>query len=587
MSGEDTGATTVNSAVPPHLIEIPLGLLHSLLRWLRCVGVRVGQKRLLLGACWTTGSLALLLLLCAIAMDSWLFTVEREPDEASNATFLITLHSGLWRFYSMRPAAFFPPVGLLLLCFGGGCGLAACWGQQRARLLLFLSGGFCIISGILTLIGIVLYVGSVSLAFDSISGPLRVETRYVYSFGTAFRLCISAFVLSEFSGVFVIHLLLAELRHRQNQHIEKSRYAMMNSISTDILSPSRIPTATTSVAQISLTENCLDKAKASDALPFSSLNRRPQPPKTSHFPVENHVTNPLRVKVIPCNRSSTTKNRVPETTTHSLESLNPATNNSDEEAVHWGPVEHRRTIGPVVGSMNSVHSALGYLRRGNASSAVNIRTEEEIPDLIPYHKSAQGSKGLFHYSCRECEQILKMQHQRHRNVGTLVNERSPSLCRRMPVSESTSSTTSDSMTPSISATYSSYSESEEKLSNKLYYDQSPRRLTPRSHCLRQRVNPTPSASTIQRQITRAESGRSSKTLSSLTSPMRRHESNTTSESEQRETETSAAYTMVCRCSEKFSKGEIMMAENPPSSSVNTPLQRSKKRTKSYQQVTSI
>lgn len=47
----------------------------------------------------------------------------------------------------MRPAALFPPVGLLLLCFGGGCGLAACWGHRRARFLLFLSGGFCIISG--------------------------------------------------------------------------------------------------------------------------------------------------------------------------------------------------------------------------------------------------------------------------------------------------------------------------------------------------------------------------------------------------------------------------------------------------------
>lgn len=98
VSGEDLGAATVNLAFPSRLTEIPSGLLRSLLRWLRSVGVRVGQKRLLLGACWTTGSLALLLLFCAITMDSWLFTVEREPDEASNATFLITLHSGLWRF---------------------------------------------------------------------------------------------------------------------------------------------------------------------------------------------------------------------------------------------------------------------------------------------------------------------------------------------------------------------------------------------------------------------------------------------------------------------------------------------------------
>lgn len=433
-------------------------------------------------------------------------------------------------------------------------------------------------------------MGSVSLAFDSISGPLRVETRYVYAFGTAFRLCISAFVLSEFSGVFVIHLLLAELRHRQNQHVNKSRYAMMNSVSTDILSPVRIPTATTSIAQISLTENCLDKAKVGDALPFLSLNRPPQPLRTNHLPVENHVTYPVRVKVIPCDKASSTKKRVPQIVTHSLESLNLTANNGDEEAVRWTPIKHRRMIRPVVGSMNSVHSAFGHLRRENARSAVNIRTEEEIPDLIPCQKSARESKRLLYYSCRECEQMVKMQQQRQQNVRTLVIDRSSSLLQRMPLSDSTSSTTSDSMTPSLSATCSSYSGSEEKLSNNLYFDRSPRRLTPHSLCLRQKTNPTPSASRIQRQISaRSACGRSSKALPFLTSPIRRLESNTTSESERRETETSATSTMVCRCSEKYPRGEtvVLMAENLPSSSVNTPLQRPKKRTKSYQQVTSL
>ncbi|VUZ54982.1 unnamed protein product, partial [Hymenolepis diminuta] len=449
--------------------------------------------------------------------------------------------------------------------------------------------------GILTLIGIVLYVGSVSLAFDSISGPLRVEIRYYYSFGTAFRLCIGAFVLSEFSGVFVIHLLLAELRHLQNQHKNKSCYSMMNSVSIDILSPSRIPTATTSVAQISLTENCLDKPnKSGDNLPFLTSNRR-QPTKTNHAPVANHVSNALRVKVIPCNRSpvSGTKISVPKINTHSMGSLDHDLNNIDvEEPIRWAPVKQRRIIGPVIGSMNSVQSSsAGRLRRGNAISAFNIRTEEEIPDLMPCHKSARGSKQLLYYSCRECEEMAKMRQQHQRNIESLMNERSSSLLHQRPISDNSSTTNSDSMTPSISVTCSSYSGSEEKLSDKLYYDQSPRRLTSRSPCMRSRTNPTPSTSISQRQISRSTFSGSNKTLQSINPTLRREESNTTSESERRETEISASSGVVCRCPENYSGGgESVMkaiAENPPLSSLNTLIQKPKKRTKPYQQVTSI
>ncbi|VDL19309.1 unnamed protein product [Hymenolepis diminuta] len=95
MNGEE--AATHSSLTPSQLAGIPIGVLRSLLRGLRGVGVQVGQKRLLLGSCWAAGGLAVLLLFCAIAMDSWLFTVERELDP-SNGTNLYTVHSGLWRY---------------------------------------------------------------------------------------------------------------------------------------------------------------------------------------------------------------------------------------------------------------------------------------------------------------------------------------------------------------------------------------------------------------------------------------------------------------------------------------------------------
>lgn len=443
--------------------------------------------------------------------------------------------------------------------------------------------------GILTLIGIVLYVGSVSLAFDSISGPLRVETRYVYSFGAAFRLCIGAFVLSEFSGVFVIHLFLAELRHRQNQR-NKARvhgYNMMNSVSTDLLSPSRIPTATTSVAQISLTENCLDKAKPGDTS-FPSTNRRPPVPKSNHFAISNHITNSTRVKVIPHTKPPCTKIQVSEVSTQSLESPGPTeivNNSSLDETVRWASAKRRRMVDLTTESMTSV-LPVGRLRRGNARSAVNIRTEEEIPDFISCHRSARGSKQLLYYSCRECEQMVKQQqqnqqqrHQQHQNnTKNSIIRRSPNF-QQMSTSESTSSTSSDSVTPSVSISYSSYSESEEKLSDKLYYDPSPTRW-PRSQCLRQTNTPA-------NKRRHAGSGSNKNNPSSK---LQRVEGSTASESERGGVE--PLPTAVCRCPDSCSGAETLVSlsealAHSPSSTLNTPLQRPKKRAKPYQQVTSI
>ena len=320
-------------------------------------------------------------------------------------------------------------------------------------------GSFLSITGILTLIGIVLYVGSVSLAFDSISGPLRVETRYVYSFGVAFRLCVAAFVLSEFSGIFVIHLFLAERRH-QMKRCNKAfslGYNAMNSISADFLPSSLTPTATTSIAQISHTENCLDKAKFTD-IPINPLHCMSSYPKTNHFPVPNHVANPLRVKVLPYNRLPSCKNQVSETSTRSMESLEPGENtvNSYRDSMRWSPIKNRKTIGPIKGSVNSVHS-VGRLRRCNARSAVNICTEEGIPDFIPCYKSARGSKQLLYYSCRECEQqLLNPQKQKCQQNSPTLNH-----FNQTPSPASKSSISNDSMTPSLTPSCSSYSASEE------------------------------------------------------------------------------------------------------------------------------
>ncbi|VDN09843.1 unnamed protein product [Dibothriocephalus latus] len=167
----------------------------------------------------------------------------------------------------------------------------------------------------MTLIGIVLYVGSVSQAFDAITGPITIETTYVYFYGAALRLCIVAFVLSEFSGVFAIYLFLAQRRHQsqgeslspqipnnkgistQNHRDYKVRDCLLskttnggdvgyfaNSISTIGFSPSQVVVTATSFAQVSLFENEVPGEKRANSITVAAPYSRSSSQKTLSAP---------------------------------------------------------------------------------------------------------------------------------------------------------------------------------------------------------------------------------------------------------------------------------------------------------------
>ncbi|VDM04434.1 unnamed protein product [Schistocephalus solidus] len=219
--------------------------------------------------------------------------------------------------------------------------------------------------GILTLIGIVLYVGSVSQAFDAITGPITTETKYVYFYGAALRLCIVAFVLSEFSGVFAIYLFLAQRRHQsqvkgicpqmtnnkamstQNQKEYKVHDCLLattplggdsgyfaNSISTIGFSPSQVVVTTTSFAQVSLFENASSVKNRANSIAVSAPYSRSSSQKTllglpvscrrgqeSKSPGKNHTAgDTIRVKVLP--HPTTKVSRGELNATQSVQSLN-------------------------------------------------------------------------------------------------------------------------------------------------------------------------------------------------------------------------------------------------------------------------
>lgn len=67
--------------------------------------------------------------------------------------------------------------------------------------------------GICLLIGIVLYVGSISQAFDSKSSSSKTDARYLYTYGTSFYLTVLSFICCKFSGTSAVYSYVARYRH--------------------------------------------------------------------------------------------------------------------------------------------------------------------------------------------------------------------------------------------------------------------------------------------------------------------------------------------------------------------------------------
>ena len=71
------------------------------------------------------------------------------------------------------------------------------------------------VSGLCTLVGIILYIGSITEEVGNKPRASIEEPKFIYTYGSSFIMAVGSFVLTELSGVFAVYLYIT--RHKQAQ----------------------------------------------------------------------------------------------------------------------------------------------------------------------------------------------------------------------------------------------------------------------------------------------------------------------------------------------------------------------------------
>lgn len=74
-------------------------------------------------------------------------------------------------------------------------------------------------SGLCTLVGIILYIGSITGEVGNKPRASIEEPRFLYDYGSSFFMAVGSFVLTELSGVFSVYLYIS--KHKLSQRVKR------------------------------------------------------------------------------------------------------------------------------------------------------------------------------------------------------------------------------------------------------------------------------------------------------------------------------------------------------------------------------
>ncbi|KAL8597348.1 hypothetical protein ACOMHN_056111 [Nucella lapillus] len=115
---------------------------------------------------------------------------------------------------NIRRATVFPLVSLMILLIAGiMCFLGHC--HPTRKVLTFAAGILFVLAGLCTLVGIILYIGSITEEVGNKPRASIEKPKFEYTYGYSFVMAVGSFVLTELSGVFAVYLYIT--RHKQAQ----------------------------------------------------------------------------------------------------------------------------------------------------------------------------------------------------------------------------------------------------------------------------------------------------------------------------------------------------------------------------------
>ncbi|KAH9490035.1 Voltage-dependent calcium channel gamma-7 subunit [Bulinus truncatus] len=152
-------------------------------------------------------------------VDAFLIDNEHNPAECSYIEYFTDEdREGLGPtdaiLLNIRQATMFPLVSLLILLIGGiMCFIGHC--NENRKILTFVSGILFVLAGLCTLVGIILYIGSITGEVGNKPRASVEEPRFIYDYGSSFFMAVGSFVLTELSGVFSVYLYISKHKHSQ------------------------------------------------------------------------------------------------------------------------------------------------------------------------------------------------------------------------------------------------------------------------------------------------------------------------------------------------------------------------------------
>ena len=78
---------------------------------------------------------------------------------------------------------------------------------------------FLLSSGLCTLVGIILYIGSITGEVGNKPRATIETPKFEYHYGSSFIMSVGSFILTEFSGVFSVYLYMS--KHKQSQRAKR------------------------------------------------------------------------------------------------------------------------------------------------------------------------------------------------------------------------------------------------------------------------------------------------------------------------------------------------------------------------------
>ncbi|KAK6169018.1 hypothetical protein SNE40_020149 [Patella caerulea] len=199
------------------------------------------------------------LLAIAVGTDYWLYTKEQTTESEQNKTvFYRSVYSGLWRtcedqerdaiyptcryikyftvnderdgmrptdtiLLNIRRATMFPLVSLLILLIGGIlCFVSHCKPNGGRKILTFVCGILFVLAGLCTLVGIILYIGSITEEVGNKPRASIEKPKFIYHYGPSFMMAVGSFILTELSGVFSVYLYITKHKQARRKKMQQA-----------------------------------------------------------------------------------------------------------------------------------------------------------------------------------------------------------------------------------------------------------------------------------------------------------------------------------------------------------------------------